>query len=514
MRRKWLTYMIVVVVTLGSAAYITSAFASSTNPDATQWMDAGDMMTELTAIAVPSVPSFAGSTPYWDVLQSGSPMGNIISFDRDNGWLDHIPTINSYTFSVSQPFSRGEAASMLTAMFGITLHNQTPMAFATQAGWFQSMPHNSYFTVDSAHTFIENVKRYVAHQHMQALLSPVGWADLHRAPLTTEGGFMAGLQYTVTHLSNRSFSPASWLAGLNVDSDQTITAGQAAQWLQVFAEHENISRMMDHLDMSPYMWATQLSLFHATGITSSAQTLTAVTAQQILNNLSYLLNGNLPNTTGVFLPMPRQVILPVKSICQMPELPNGCEVTSLSILLQFEGIPVTNMTLASEVARAKTPLVEDDGQVVRWGNPNDGFVGKMSGQPGYGVYNGPIAQLMKRYLPHDVDDLTGDSPQQIIRVLESGRPVEVWTNVYFRPVTDWVTWMSDHGPVHATFDEHAVVLVGYGHGSLYLDNPLNGDQAERVNAKLFWGSWKQIGSQAVTVKKNTEAATEQEEDAN
>ncbi len=512
MKAKWLIYFVITAVTLGSTVYITSAFAS-TSRQSQSWLTAGDMMTTLTSLAVPNGNVSKAPAPAWDVLQSSNQMWNMIAFDRINGWLDGLPGVNSYTFSVSEPFDRAEAATLLVAMYGIAFQQESPLTFAEKAGWFHSLPNGSYFTKSTVNTFLQNVSQYVQQNHLHPDYSAVGWSDLNRVPLSAQGGFMAALQYTGSHLGTGVIVHQKWWSGMSIDPDAAITASEAARWIQLFARHAKISELMNHLDISPYLFAQQLSLFHGTGIEDSGATLTSAVAQQILNNLTYVVQGDLPNAAHQFEPMPRKVLLPVKIISQFPELPNGCEVTSLSMLLQFEGVPVTNVTLASQIARAKTPLVEKNGQVVRWGNPNDGFVGHMSSQPGYGVFNGPIAALMKKYLPNNVENLTGDTQQQIIRVLESGRPVEAWTNVYFRPVYNWVSWISDHGPVRATFDEHAVVLVGYGRDSVYLDNPFNGDQAQRVTAQSFWASWRQMGSQAVTVKQNTSSAMQQEEEA-
>lgn len=63
-------------------------------------------------------------------------------------------------------------------------------------------------------------------------------------------------------------------------------------------------------------------------------------------------------------------IVDVPHIQQMPELPRGCEVTSLAMLLQYAGVSVDKMTLASEI----TTIPFRDSNGLR-GNPNDGFVG-------------------------------------------------------------------------------------------------------------------------------------------
>lgn len=171
------------------------------------------------------------------------------------------------------------------------------------------------------------------------------------------------------------------------------------------------------------------------------------------------------------------------------------------MLFTAVGHPVSRFTLADEIAKDPTPMVKNSsGAIIEWGNPNVGFVGNME-KIGYGVYHGPIASLINQILPNRAVDLTGQSFDTILRTVAAGTPVEVWTNQYFTPLPEsaFVTWQSPTGPVHATFYEHVVLLVGYDEDNVYIDNPLGGIQNQAVNRKQFIASWEQMGSQAVTI---------------
>lgn len=204
-------------------------------------------------------------------------------------------------------------------------------------------------------------------------------------------------------------------------------------------------------------------------------------------------------------PLPASVLLKVPPESQNPELPNGCEVTSLSMLLSAVGHPVGKMQLSRMVAYDPTPRVLGaNGQVVSWGNPNVGFVGSMTVLPdGFGVYHGPITNLLNQILPGRAVDMTGRPFEDILRQVADGIPVELWVTTTLKPTTLWVTWQSPEGPVHTTFDEHAVLLVGYDQTDLYINNPLNGEAGQKVPRKDLLGAWVQMGRQAVSVSPAT-----------
>ncbi len=197
--------------------------------------------------------------------------------------------------------------------------------------------------------------------------------------------------------------------------------------------------------------------------------------------------------------LPQQAMIRVPPQSQMPQLLNGCEVTSLSMLLTAVGHPVDKMTLANEQPKDPTPLkMNAHKQIISWGNPNVGFVGSVTDY-GYGIYHGPIVRLINQILPGRGVDLTGKPFQDILSVVANGTPVELWATATFKPTNDWVTWSSPEGPVKATWEEHAVLLVGYNQTQLFVNNPLNGEQAQPVSKQEFLEAWRQLGEQAVTI---------------
>ena len=197
-------------------------------------------------------------------------------------------------------------------------------------------------------------------------------------------------------------------------------------------------------------------------------------------------------------------LIHVPIIKQKPELYNGCEVTSLTMLLNWAGVSVNKLQVADRIQKDPTPKREDSsGEIIYWGNPNRGFVGDITGvNEGYSVNHGPIVELLDEHLPGKGVDLTGSSFQQILDNVIAGKPVVIWSTIYFVPTNNWETWDSPDGLVKATFQEHCVLLVGFNQDKkvVYVNDPFDGAKAKAVPMDNFVKSWEQLGCQAVTIK--------------
>ncbi|BBW96989.1 C39 family peptidase [Geobacillus icigianus] len=198
------------------------------------------------------------------------------------------------------------------------------------------------------------------------------------------------------------------------------------------------------------------------------------------------------------------VLIDAPLISQLPELPRGCEVTSLAMLLNHAGIDVDKMTLARQVRKNPTPYQVKNGRVF-YGHPNEGFVGDMYtlSKPGYGVYHKPIKELAERYLPTQIVDLTGQSFEHIYDYVAKGSPVWVITNTTFRPLppSAFREWQTPQGPVKITYREHAVLITGYDEQYIYFNDPLTAIKNQKAPKQEFIAAWVQMGRQAITYRR-------------
>ncbi len=198
----------------------------------------------------------------------------------------------------------------------------------------------------------------------------------------------------------------------------------------------------------------------------------------------------------------RKVILRIPIISQKPELQNGCEVTSVAMLLRYAGFNVGKMELSNQIPKDGDALRETrTGVITHWGNPNHGFVGDITGTAkGYAVYNKPTEQMMKRYLGKRTLNLTGSSFNVVLDQIKNNKPVVVWTTSHFSKPTKWVTWNHGKDKIKATQEEHAVLVVGFDPHHVYVNDPLTGKQALQVARTPFIESWVALGRQAVSYR--------------
>jgi uncharacterized protein YvpB len=184
---------------------------------------------------------------------------------------------------------------------------------------------------------------------------------------------------------------------------------------------------------------------------------------------------------------------------QRPELPAGCEVTSLTMLLQYYGVSKTKMELAAEMPRDETPYVlNSDGSIRYWGNPNTGFVGDVTRKGrGFGIYHAGLMPLLSKYVPTAID-ITNKPFELYEQQIAKGIPVIVWTTIDYNLPSKWVTWDTPLGPIQTTMSEHAVLLVGYDENFVYINDPLSGKKDIQVDKQRFIQTWEALGNQGLS----------------
>lgn len=218
-----------------------------------------------------------------------------------------------------------------------------------------------------------------------------------------------------------------------------------------------------------------------------------------INTNEYRLNESHPDdyelTTGKY-------ILDVPLVKQNPELKYGCEVTSLTMMLLYAGVNTNKMELYTYIKKDNDPLHRSaSGDILRWGNPADGFVGDMTGKrAGYAVFDKPMEELVNRYLPNRAVNLTNRGFDEVLQHVAYGYPVVVWTTGDYRLPNRPESWLHGNQTITSPLDLHAVVLVGFDAQNVYINDPLSGKKQCPVNKLQFIETWKAMQSRAVSYK--------------
>ena len=211
----------------------------------------------------------------------------------------------------------------------------------------------------------------------------------------------------------------------------------------------------------------------------------------------YLFIKNKINDEIDWMTMKQEQKLNVPLENQMPDLPNGCEVTSLSMLMNYYGIKVSKNELAETIQHVDSFT---DGGKYR-GNPHQGFVGHMTiANAGWCVYNEPLYNVARKYTSH-IENITGSDFLSLLKLVSNGHPVMIITTTTFNKVNNMQTWDTNTGKVNVTPSSHACVITGYSKPKkvVYVNNPY-GYKNQPVNWKNLQASYNQQGRQALYIR--------------
>jgi len=197
----------------------------------------------------------------------------------------------------------------------------------------------------------------------------------------------------------------------------------------------------------------------------------------------------------------------VITIRQYPELPRGCEVTSLSILLDYHmEVGPGKIELADKINQSSMEYKIVDG-VIHFADMHTEFAGSMSdvSQPGLGVYINPVTNLATDYIRGDgvvkgPFNLSGMSFEQMLTFVSEDYPVLVIIPNRYKPVPDYAVevWSTPSGYMEVTYQEHSVVVMGFDDNYIYYSDPSKGriDQKPKDD---FKAAWESMGNQGMII---------------
>jgi uncharacterized protein YvpB len=189
----------------------------------------------------------------------------------------------------------------------------------------------------------------------------------------------------------------------------------------------------------------------------------------------------------------------VPLIAQRPELPSGCEVTSLAMALKYYGVNVSKTTLANKMPYDSTKLVRNaDGSIKTWGDPDVGFVGTPFGN-GHTINPGPLKKLLDQYRPGGVN-LTGKDFSEIEKAVSEGSPVLAWFTISHEMPTNR-TWKTPAGKtISAPRPLHCIVVTGVDANYVYFNDSEAVKKDVKMSKEKFIKIYNAMGKRALAVK--------------
>ena len=161
---------------------------------------------------------------------------------------------------------------------------------------------------------------------------------------------------------------------------------------------------------------------------------------------------------------PPQFVLNVPILSQLPELPTGCEITAVTMMLVYKGANVTKTGLADEMPRSS--------------DPNLGYVGNPYTRSGWTIYPPALMDLVKKYAGTAVN-LTGTTVATIEAQIQKNKPVVVWV------------------PMHG-FTVHALTVTGFDQINLFYNDPWTGQKNAMILKTSFDVLWKAQSRRAIS----------------
>lgn len=184
-----------------------------------------------------------------------------------------------------------------------------------------------------------------------------------------------------------------------------------------------------------------------------------------------------------------------KVIYQNPELPTGCEVTSLTMLLNFLGFDVDKLTLSDSYL----PKSEDKAKSMY-----SAFIGNPRNAASYGCYSPAIVRCATAYLKEQDTDLkiydyTNSKFETLYEQIANGHPCIIWGTISNLEPYAADTWIAGGEMCQWFAEEHCMVLIGYDltKKQVTVADPIYG--IKNYDLELFQTRYDQMFRQAVFI---------------
>ena len=192
------------------------------------------------------------------------------------------------------------------------------------------------------------------------------------------------------------------------------------------------------------------------------------------------------------------IISNIECILQNPELPTGCEVTSLCIVLKYLGFNIDKCDLSDNYL-PKCKIGTD--------TPYNAFLGNPRDPHSYGCYSPVIVSCCNDYFSqngiynYEAIDISGLEFEELFEYVCNDTPVIVWGTMYMGEPYESTTWNINGSNFTWKANEHCMVLYGFNleENIVYISDPLVGNTV--YDLYTFKDRYNQMYKQAVIIEK-------------
>lgn len=233
---------------------------------------------------------------------------------------------------------------------------------------------------------------------------------------------------------------------------------------------------------------------------SSTYSLSSSTQKNTSNDLIHTEStkhseSSLPGNTESSFDSIERHIIEFTPICQYPELPTGCEVTSLAMVLNYYNVDCDKCEIFDNFL-TKGAVGTVDFHKAFEGDPRDEY--------SYGCYANVIVETANKIIADkgvslSVNDFTDTSLEELYSFIDNDIPVIVWGTQDCQEGHFSVTWNVNGQDLTWFTPEHCMVLIGYDNNSVWVADPIYGD-IRSYDKTVFESSYNSLFKQAIIIK--------------
>lgn len=206
-------------------------------------------------------------------------------------------------------------------------------------------------------------------------------------------------------------------------------------------------------------------------------------------------NGDEFSDEDILKKLPNNCYIDVKWVSQKPELPTGCEITSLTTVLNYYGYNVSKEVMA------------DDYLKKGYGSYYKMFLGNPRDEHSFGCMAQPIVNAANKYFIDVLSskravNVSGSEFETILEYVSKEIPMIVWNTIDMKEAFVSTELELDGEKYEWISPEHCVVVIGYNleKNEVYVSDPWTGTVTR--NLTVFKERYNSLNKQAVYINKN------------